>query len=75
MFIINVRSKYTCSFTFDDAIVNLKMCKCLGANFDIGPHFQSYIMHSVTNEKVFCIFNPSHMIKLIRNILGDKPSK
>ncbi|KYM76940.1 hypothetical protein ALC53_12632 [Atta colombica] len=35
IFIINVRSRYTCSFTFDDAIVNLKMCKCLGANFDI----------------------------------------
>ena len=63
---------YVHSLTFNGANVNLTMCKYLGANFQIGLCFKLYIIHPVTKAKIFCIIDPSHMIKLVRNTFGDK---
>lgn len=60
------------SVTFDGAIVNLSMCTALGANFELGNNFKPYIVHNITKEKIFCFFDPCHMLKLVRNTLGDK---
>lgn len=60
------------SITFDGAHTNLSMCTKLGANFKLSsPKF--YFPHPKNYEKpVFIFYDPCHMIKLIRNTLGDK---
>lgn len=60
------------SITFDGAPVNLNMCTTLGANFTYDSNFKPWIIHPVKNEKIFIFLDPSHMIKLVRNTLGDK---
>lgn len=59
------------SLTFDGASVNLSMCTHLGANFDLGG-FKPYFLYPITKEKVFCFLDPCHVLKLVRNTLGDK---
>lgn len=65
-----------CNLTFDGANVNLNMCKILGANLealdndgnDFKPYFTNpYDEHSV----IYIIADPSHMEKLMRNLLGN----
>jgi len=57
--------------TFDGAHTNLSMCTKLGANLNINnPQF--FFPHPLTKEPVFLFYDPCHMIKLIRNTLGDK---
>lgn len=59
------------SMTFDGAHTNLSICTKLGANLNINnPQF--FFPHPVTKEPVFLFYDPCHMIKLIRNTLGDK---
>lgn len=36
-----------------------------------GEHFKPYFPHPITNEKVFTFWDPPHMIKLVRNCIGD----
>ncbi|EZA47390.1 THAP domain-containing protein [Ooceraea biroi] len=60
------------SVTFDGVIVNLSMCTALGANFVVGENFKPYIINNMTKENIFCFFDPCHMLKLVRNTLGDK---
>ena len=60
------------SITFDGATVNLSMCTALGANFELTENFKPYIINNVTKEKIFCFLDPCHMLKLVRNTLGDK---
>jgi len=47
------------------------MCTALGANFDLS-NSKPYFINPVTKEKVFTFLDPAHMIKLVRNTLGDK---
>ncbi|KAL4152719.1 hypothetical protein QTP88_000552 [Uroleucon formosanum] len=59
------------SMTFDGAHTNLSKCTKLGANLNINnPQF--FFPHPVTKELVFLFYDPCHMIKLIRNTLGNK---
>jgi hypothetical protein len=61
------------SITFDGAAVNLAMCRKLGANFEVDTlHFKPFIINPANSQKIFVIWDPSHMIKLTRNVLGDK---
>lgn len=60
------------SVTFDGAASNIAMCKILGANFCYGLDFRPYFAHPVTQEKVFVFWDVCHMVKLVRNTLGDK---
>lgn len=58
------------SLTFDGTKTNLSMAQHLGANFSPN-NLKTYFLHPQTKEKVFCILDACHMIKLIRNAFGD----
>jgi hypothetical protein len=61
------------SITFDGAAVNLAMCRKLGANFEVDTlHFKPFIINPANIQKKIVIWGTSHMIKLARNVLGDK---
>lgn len=58
------------SITFDGLPANLSMCRNLGACFDVANPVP-YIFHPVDKSKIYIIFDPCHMFKLIRSTLGD----
>jgi len=60
------------SVTFDGASANINMCKCLGANFELGTNFNPYFINPITKKKVFCFCDACHILKLVRNTLGDQ---
>jgi hypothetical protein len=48
------------------------MCRKSGANFEVDTlHFKSFIINPANSQKNFVIWDPSHMIKLAWNVLGD----
>ena len=59
------------SITFDGAASNIGMCGYLGANLIYGPNFQPYFTNPFTNETCYIFYDLCHMIKLVRNTLGD----
>jgi len=59
------------SVTFDGTHVNTSMCTSLGACFELA-NSKPFFLNPITKEKVFAFYDPAHMIKLIRNTLGDK---
>ena len=59
--------------TFDGLTSNITMAKLLGCNMDpeaLHPRFP----HPVTNVPISIYLDPSHMLKLVRNCLGEKKS-
>jgi len=56
------------TFTFDRAASNLSMTKHLGCNF---IEYKTLFDHPVTQDKIHVFLDASHMLKLIRNTLGD----
>lgn len=48
------------------------MCTYLSSNFHYGPNFKPYFINPITKEEYFVFFYYCHMIKLVRNTLGDK---
>lgn len=61
-----------CNITFDGFSSNTKMCSLPGADVanedasKIKPYF------TLNDSKVYVIYDPSHMIKLVRNVLGKQ---
>uniref|UniRef100_A0A2H8TGP6 THAP domain-containing protein 9 n=1 Tax=Melanaphis sacchari TaxID=742174 RepID=A0A2H8TGP6_9HEMI len=58
------------TITFDGAANNMSMASLLGANLnyaDLKPNFK----HPLTEDNVHIVLDPCHMVKLIRNCLGD----
>lgn len=72
------------SLTFDGPPVNLTMATKLGCNLDhtslktsfkySSPSLNTSVTHQSTNEEVVIFLDPPHMVKLIRNTLGEKGS-
>lgn len=60
------------SITFDGASANLSMCTSLGANFKYNENFKPYFQNPITQEPVYIFWDLCHMVKLVRNTLGDK---
>lgn len=61
------------NLTFDGAKDNLKMCQNLGANLNpLSPNFKPFIINPFDGSKIFIILDPSHMEKLMRNLLGGQ---
>lgn len=58
------------NITFDGLKSNLATCELLGASFDPREPIP-FFPHPVTNKRVFIILDPCHMLKLVRNSLGD----
>jgi hypothetical protein len=52
--------------TFDGAQSNLSVCRILGCNLDVDN------LKTEMNNGIFIFPDPSHMVKLVRNLLGDK---
>lgn len=58
--------------TFDGDTTNLAACKLLGANLDINDeNYRPYIENPFDQSKIYLILDPSHMEKLMRNLLGS----
>lgn len=57
------------SLTFDGAPSNVAMCKHLGCIPDASQLKTDFI---VNGNKMFAFLDPCHMVKLVRNTLGEK---
>jgi len=55
------------TLTFDGATPNIAMAKQLGADIPNNPTFN----HPITNEPIHIFLDTAHMLKLVRNTLGD----
>ncbi|CAH1974406.1 unnamed protein product [Acanthoscelides obtectus] len=58
------------SLTFDGDAYNILMANLLGANLTF-PGTKPFFINSLNNEKIHIILDACHMIKLVRNTLGD----
>lgn len=57
------------SVTFDGLFTNLTTCKLLGASFDL-KNFKPYFMLANDERKIYIFLDPSHMLKLARNLIA-----
>lgn len=55
------------SVTCDGPSANFSMARELGVDFKNPNEITSYFLHPVDKSKVFVIFDPCHMLKLLRN--------
>jgi hypothetical protein len=60
------------SFTVDGAAVNIKMFKLLGASLDLNNLRPWFIHPCDISLKVYIFLDPSHMLKLVRNVFESK---
>lgn len=62
------------NLTFDGHPCNISMCNLFGAIIDVSNSSQlkTYISNPVNGEKIYLIFDPCHMEKLVRNTLAIK---
>jgi len=58
------------SITFDGLRSHFVMATQLGAKLNIDDNLQIYFLHPVSKMKIFVVFDPCHMLKLIRNTFG-----
>lgn len=58
------------SLTFDGCASNMAMAHLLGANLHF-PDVRPYFLNPSSNEKIFVMLDACHMVKLVRNTLGD----
>ena len=64
------------SLTFDGCSANLAMVKHLGCNLEVlGADFKTCFKHPSSDHNVYVLLDPCHMLKLVRNTLGDKKSQ
>lgn len=59
------------SLTFDGAAANLSMATNLGCSLD-PESLKCNFPHPVTGDKVFIFLDPCHMLKLVRNTIGER---
>jgi len=55
------------TLTFDGAAPNIAIAKQLGSDIPNNPTFS----HPKTNEPIHIFLDAAHMLKLVRNTLGD----
>lgn len=58
------------NITFDGLAANLSLCRKLGCSFDL-ENPKSYFINEFDDSKIFILLDPCHMLKLLRNSLGD----
>ena len=59
------------SITCDGMSTNLSVLKLLGCDFNDITSLQTWFLHPETKEKIFVFLDPCHMLKLVRNVIGD----
>lgn len=57
--------------TFNGLTTNLTMARLLGTNFNINS-LQTWLHLPNTSDKIFIFLDASHLLKIIRNVLGEK---
>lgn len=57
--------------TFDGLSTNVTSMESLGARFDL-DNMKPYIISPVDKSKIFILFDPPHMLKLMRNLIGSE---
>lgn len=57
---------------FDGLVTNPRTCSLLGASLNVDKDFRPFILDPLDNHKIYIIYDPPHMIKLIRNCIGMK---
>ena len=63
------------SLTFDGSAANLAMANHLGCKLDVlTDEFVTSFKHPLADYNVSLFLDPCHMLKLVRNTLGDKKS-
>jgi len=63
------------SLTFDGSAANLAMANHLGCKLDVLTYeFVTSFKHPLADYNVSLFLDPCHMLKLVRNTLGDKKS-
>lgn len=61
------------NITFDGYKPNQTMCQLLGANLEnVDGEYTTYFENPYDKSRVYIVFDPSHMIKLVRNTLGRR---
>lgn len=61
------------NITFDGYSSNISMCKLLGANVkDKDGEYVTHFENPFDKSRVYIIIDPSHVIKLIRNLFGGR---
>lgn len=58
------------NIVFDGLASNLNACKHIGCSLNVAEP-KTYFENQINHPKIFILFDPCHMIKLIRNTLGD----
>lgn len=58
------------NISFDGHKTNPLLCELLGASFDVHNPIP-YIIDPLSENKIYLLFDPCHMLKLLRNALGD----
>lgn len=58
------------SLTLDGCASNIAMCTILGANLQIS-NIQPFFKNPANGESIHIMFDACHMVKLVRNTLGD----
>lgn len=71
--IVEVNKTGACLLTiaFDGLSTNFTTLQSMGASFDIND-LKPFILNPETNQKIFVVLDPPHMLKLIRNCLDAK---
>lgn len=69
---ISKRGIKVSNITFDGYKANPKMCTHLGASLNSqNGNYKTYFKNPYDDEKIYVICDPSHMIKSVRNTLGN----
>ena len=55
----------------DGLSTNLAACRLLGCSYQPPTHIQSFFISPSNGLKIYIILDACHMIKLVRNLLGD----
>lgn len=58
------------NISFDGHKTNPVLCELLGASLDVHNPIP-YIIDPLSGNKIYLLFDPCHMLKLLRNALGD----
>lgn len=60
------------SVTCDGTATNIATLNLLGCELNDVANLKTYFSHPTTEQPVFAFLDPCHMLKLVRNALGDK---
>jgi len=72
--LFNIKNLNVVSLTFDGCSKNVTMSQLLGCNFNADSLSTSFLFNSTNHidHEIVVLLNPAHMVKLVRNALGEK---